>query len=95
MRSKSLREAEKEKDAERLVNDLEESIIKKTEELDSSTKNRDKIIKRLQASVADTEEKKEESHDSNVITDAYDSTEEGEVAPSETSEDEVEPLRMN
>ena len=78
-------------DSEELVNDLEQSVIKRAEELDSSSKNRDKIIKRLQASVAGTEAKEEESHDSNVITDAYDSTEEGEVEPSETSEDEVEP----
>lgn len=83
MKPKSLRETEKANNSERLINDLEQTITKKTEELDSRVKTRDKLIKRLQAKVANNEEKDEENHDSNVISDAYDTTEEGEVEPSE------------
>ena len=68
---------------ERLVNDLEESINTKTKELDSGIKTRDTVIKRQRASFDDYEQKEEDSNDSNVTTDAYDTTEEGEVKPSE------------
>merc|ERR1712008_321221 len=79
MTSTTLREAEKANDSERLANDLAESIIKNSAELESSCKDRERIIKRLRARINDTELQKD------------DSTEEGEVEPSETSEDIVEP----
>ena len=72
-----------ENDTERSVNDLEESINTKTKELESGIKTRDTVIKRLRACIDDNEQKEEDSNDSNVITDAYDTTEEGEVEPSE------------
>ena len=66
-----------------MINDLKRAIIKRTEELDSGIRERAKIIKRLQANVSDNEETKREDQDSNVISDTYDTTEEGEVKPSE------------
>ena len=83
MRPRPPRETEPETVSERLVNQLEESINKKAEELDSGLKTRDIAIKRLKACIAEDESKEEESYDSNVITDGYDTTEEGEVKPSE------------
>ena len=67
---------------EKLVNQLEESVNRKAEELESGLKTRETVIKRLKACIAEDEAKGEESYDSNVITD-YDTTEEGEVEASE------------
>ena len=87
MKPKSPETEVAENDKERLVNDLEASTNKTAKELDSNLKTRETVIKRLYASLAENEDSKvEESNDSNVITDDYNSTEEGEV---ELSEDEL------
>ena len=72
-----------EAETEKLVNDLEAATDKMADELDSNIKNRDNIIRRLKASLDEKETKTIESNDSNVITDDYDTNEEGEVEPSE------------
>ena len=77
--SRMLKSVEAETD--KLVNDLEEATDKMLDELDSSARKRDNIIQRLRASLDEKENK--ERDDSNVTSDDYNTTEEGEVEPSE------------
>ena len=69
--------------AEKAIDYLEKSIIKRAKFLDTGIEERKKIIKRLQATMAGHEVKVEKEYDSNVTSDSYDSNEEGEVEPSE------------
>ena len=78
--------------AEKAIDYLEQSIIKRTKFLDTGIEERKKIIKRLQATVAGNEVKEEKEYDSNVTSDSYDSNEEGEVEP---SEDELTNVRYS
>ena len=78
-----LRNTEGEKEAGRTIKHLEKSINERFTELATGAKDREKIIERLQANVTGHKVKAEKEYDSNVISDAYDTNEEGEVEPSE------------
>ena len=66
MRPRPPRNTEPETVTEKLVNQLEESVDRKAEELESGLKTRETVIKRLKACIAEDEAKGEESYDSNV-----------------------------
>ena len=77
---------------EEAIDYLEQSIIERTRLLDTGIEERKKTIKKLQATVASNEEKKEKEYKSNVTSDSYDTNEEGEVEP---SEDELTNVRYS
>ena len=71
-------------DLRSLRNQKSEKLInERFSELITGEKDRDKVIERLQAGVAGQKKVTEEEYDSNVLTDSYDTNEEGEVEPSE------------
>ena len=61
----------------------EKSINERFSELLHGVKDREKLIEMLKTGMSGQKTQSEEEHDSNVMTDAHDTNEDGEVAPSE------------